>query len=120
MPQLPVGYQAKGILSGFPALYAIFTIGCIVLCVLAIVILPNIWIRHILVIIFGTGFIALIVYAIIRERSHPETFSTKQTLEYSITITQQQIKSPQEKRPKIIGEKRIPLPPSNQTSVLKP
>lgn len=118
MQQTPIGYQVKGFLSGFSALYAIFVVGCVVAFILALVLMPDSWERDVLIIVFGIGFIGLITYAIIRERKHPETFATKQIQEISITIVQQ-LKSPTEKRPRNIVSTPIPRTLENQKDKIK-
>jgi hypothetical protein len=120
--QPPVGYQVKGILSGFTALYAIFTIGCAFLAALPLVFKLDSWKGNVITIVFGVGFVVLVVYAVIRERNHPETFATKQTQEVVITITPPQVKSPQGKRPKVIVSNPVPLPlgQGNKPKALKP
>jgi hypothetical protein len=108
MQQQPMSYQTKGILSGFAALYGLFAFGFLVLCALVIVFWRNSWEGKALAVVFGIGFITLVIYAIIRERNHPDTFATKLIQQHSYTISME-VKMPTEKRPRRVKSKPTSL-----------
>lgn len=108
-----MGYQVRGFLSGFSALYAMFTLGSLGLFILVLKGMSSSWIQDVLLFVFGGGFIGLVVYAVIRERKHPETFAVKETQEINLTITQE-AKSPNENTPRQVISS--PTPPTGQLS----
>lgn len=103
-----MGYQAKGILSGFSALYAIFVFGCLIGFIIVLVVIPNSWERYVFATPLFLGFIVLAIYACIRERKHPETFATKQIQEINVSIAE--TKLPKQKRARVITSQPVPPP----------
>lgn len=104
--QNPISYQMRGILSGFSALYALFVLGCLVMFVLGLLIVPDGWLKNGVVILSGLGFLSLAIYACILQRKDPEAYLTKQVIEIQHTY---QVKEPQEKQSREVVSKPTPL-----------
>lgn len=69
------GYQVKGLLVGFGALYAIFFIGCLALFWIVLRYVPIACLQPVLLILIFLVLLALIVYAMILQWIRPDTFT---------------------------------------------